>query len=99
MKKTQPIDNMVVEIVNRKNPGIENLAITLKVGDLTKARTARGESRVGYGMQHGIPIIADTTTGKGLAFPQRDMRIFMDAAAEGRFKPLIKMLGSGEKRS
>ncbi|MCR4306732.1 MAG: hypothetical protein NUV42_02065, partial [Candidatus Yonathbacteria bacterium] len=50
MKETQPINNMVVEIVNRKNPGIENLAITLKVGDLTKVKTDRGESRIGYGM-------------------------------------------------
>ncbi|MCR4330873.1 MAG: hypothetical protein NUV49_03270 [Patescibacteria group bacterium] len=97
MKATQPINNMVVEIVNRKSPGIENLAITLKVSDLTKFKTNRGESCVGYGMQHGIPVIADTVTGKGLAFPQRDMRIFMDAAAKGDFKPLAKMMGSGER--
>jgi len=92
MKETQPIDSRTVEIINRKSPGIENLAITLKVSDLTRAKTDKGESCVGYGMQHGIPIIADTATGKGLAFPQRDMRIFMDAAAKGHFKPLAKMM-------
>ncbi|MEK7152072.1 MAG: hypothetical protein AAB523_01170 [Patescibacteria group bacterium] len=84
MHSKQPNDKQV-EIVNRQNPGIANASIVLTVNQLKVAKASQGKHCIGIEMQNNIPVIADTTTGKGLAFPKQDMRMFIDAVKKGEF--------------